>query len=587
MALKYTEILRSDSEETDYTDTDSGSDLSGMSNSASTELLENGLSGNKEVMRLPTASDILETKKLIQTKTAELATVEADYLIKKRNFEDCVTKLQAIERELLKHKAYIARIRTLPPEVLGLVFLFYTHDHSQSPWTLMQVTRSWRATALFTREIWAKIMLSSPGWQKSGSSRRKEGRALCSNKEQLDMALRRAGNAPLDIMISFINPKYNPWVRGYDSKAYREMLGFLASSRKCSQVHHLVVGPCGTRSSSWWDEIEFPELKTFQVLSCDNLEFTKNLWDTFKKVTDIRLSVPRNLTESLGLKSLFSLPTLVSVSLDVVGSNRFDDGSTLNSLQRSLDKNSSITTLELSGVCPEMHDTNPRVTKLPNLQVLILNARSESWPFDAPRLTSLTLTGGSHILAGPLGSNHFPLLISLIIDASIGRGGNNYRKIDPIKHFHFHQLYTLDICYGGYKEGLAQLLGHQAELNPAIFRLRKTIISSSLLTKTIGNMDRLEELEIDGIMLKKDFFDFLASPRTKLESPLFPSGEAGLQCPLLVKLQVDMHGSTVAQSRVVRPAAKRALDIRVKAGIPMAKWSIRLSEARGWVDFLA
>ncbi|KIM25022.1 hypothetical protein M408DRAFT_54807, partial [Serendipita vermifera MAFF 305830] len=102
----------------------------------------------------PTASDILDIKKLIQNKTAELATIKADYLVKKREFEDYAAKRQAIKRELLEHKAYIARIRTLPPEVLGLVFLLYVDDSSQSPWTLMQVTRSWRATALFTHEIW-------------------------------------------------------------------------------------------------------------------------------------------------------------------------------------------------------------------------------------------------------------------------------------------------------------------------------------------------------------------------------------------------------------------------------------------------
>jgi len=113
-----------------------------------------------------------------------------------------------------------------------------------------------------------------------------------------------------------------------------------------------------------------------------------------------------------------------------------------------------------------------------------------------------------------------------------------------------------------------------------VFRLRKTLLSTACLTEIIDSMDRLEELQLDEVPLKKDFFDFLAS------SPNV-SGEIELHCPLLVRLQVDLKAASPAQHKTIKPAAMNAILARVKAGMAMEKWSIRFSENKGWLDLLA
>jgi hypothetical protein len=137
---------------------------------------------SSDLIQLPTAEDILKTKARIRTRTAEIATVEAEYKVMKRKMAAFEAKRHVMINELRKDEAYLARIRTLPQEILGMVFVFYTSDPAQYPWTLMQVTRAWRATALATQAIWAKIRITSPAWQKAGASRRKEGREMCGTK---------------------------------------------------------------------------------------------------------------------------------------------------------------------------------------------------------------------------------------------------------------------------------------------------------------------------------------------------------------------------------------------------------------------
>jgi len=118
---------------------------------------------------------------------------------------------------------------------------------------------------------------------------------------------------------------------------------------------------------------------------------------------------------------------------------------------------------------------------------------------------------------------------------------------------------------------------HQAYLDPVVFRLRKTVLSTACLMEILDSMDRMEELQLDEVPIKKDFFDFLAS------SP----GETELHCPLLVRLSVDLKAASPAQHKTIKPAAMNAIQARVKAGMPMEKWSIRLSENKGWLNLLA
>ena len=90
-------------------------------------------------MQLPTASDVLEAQALILKQTEQIAVAEAEYRAMKRKLDLFGAKRDAMVQELFKWKAYLARIRAIPQEILGIIFLFYTDDPAQSPWTLMQV----------------------------------------------------------------------------------------------------------------------------------------------------------------------------------------------------------------------------------------------------------------------------------------------------------------------------------------------------------------------------------------------------------------------------------------------------------------
>jgi len=175
-----------------------------------------------------------------------------------------------------------------------------------------------------------KIMISSPKWQSSGASRRKDGREICGNSVQLDMAIRRAGNTPLDIVISLTNPSGNRPSRKYDIKAFHGMIGFLASSRKCLQVHHLGIEGSGIRNLNWssyWTRLEFPKflefpaLRTFSLQSHINPLFLKNLWSTFGKPREVQLLLPYSLGSDIyPAQLLLENAKLASLSLSVAAS---------------------------------------------------------------------------------------------------------------------------------------------------------------------------------------------------------------------------------------------------------------------------
>jgi hypothetical protein len=535
-------------------------------------------------MRLPTASEILQTEALIRSQTENIAAVDAEYKAMKRKLDLVGAKRNAMMQELLKNKAYLARVRALPQEVLGLVFIFYADDTSHSPWTLMQVNRAWRATALSTRSIWGKIMLTSPAWQKYGAPRTKDGREICGTKEQLDRALRRAGNAALDILFSLANPHGRRTYRKYDRMALCQMVTLLASSRKCLQVRHLEIdGSCG-HNLTWqeeYDGLQFPQLKTLRVKSCYTSEFVAKISATTKQVTEVELSVPSfyRINSSFGLEDFVKYSSLTSLTLDGRQAHGIE-GDGFVRLKRALDNAPFITTLELTRMNLYMRNPPAPIFRFPNVRTLILSKGSMPWAFDIPGLTNLTLTEGSCIPPGPPESNRFPNLTSLTIDAPLSWG-----RIDYLKAIVISPIHTLDLCFGKRKDALLELMDHQVDLNPVVFRLRKTAVPAAALTDIIDNMNRLEELELDEIALKKEFFDFLASPKTYSDNSLpLPSGGTEMHCPLLVRLRVHAKGGTQAQNKNIKTAARKAVKARVSAGIAVESWLIRCSEDKKWTD---
>jgi hypothetical protein len=529
-------------------------------------------------VRLPTAADILQTEALIRSQTESLATVDAEYKATKRKLDLFWAKRNAMMQELLKNKAYLARIRALPQEVLGRVFIFYTDDISHSPWTLMQVNRTWRATALSTRSIWGRIMLTSPAWHKVGASRTKDGRELCGTKEQLDRALRRAGNAALDILISLATHDGRKKYRLYDHTALRAMISLLALSRKCHQVHYLEIDDLGGFNLDWREYVglEFPQLNTLRVKSDNTSGFIAKISETSKRITEAELLVPY-ATPSFGLENFIKYSSLTSLHLHGGGGYN-----AIGPLQRVLDNAPFITTLKLTRVRSDVYNLPAPVFRFSNVRTLILSKGSRPCAFDIPGLTNLTLTEGSWIVPGPPGSNQFPNLASCTIHAPVVHALVDWTRVDPLKDIAIYPLHTLDVCLGKRGAVLSELVTYRAGFSLIVFRLRKTVVPTAILTRVIGAMDRLEELELEEVAIKKDLFTFLASPKPGPNDAISPASR--MHCPLLVRLRVHVKGGSQAQNKNIKIAAKKAVKARINAGIAVGSWLVRCAEDKKWTN---
>lgn len=563
---------------------ESDSDLEGSNHSNSTSELTD-IKTDDEIhyptIHLPTASEAAETEHLILVTAGELEAVDAEHRELKRRLDSVERKRNTMMDRFLGLKARLARIRTLPQEVLGYIFTFYMDDPAHSPWTLMQVTRTWRATALSTRVLWTKIMITSPAWQKSGSSRRKDGREVCGSTQQLDMALQRAGNESLDIQILLKGPS-NYKYRKYSGKAVSAMINSLVSSRRCLKVHHLQIH--GNDYSGLYREpsqepLEFPELRTFYVTSLLCAEFTVKLSSPLRRLTKMSLPVPpywkRDVATQFfeAMKRWLQIPTLAALSLEGRG---FDDA-TLQELYEALTNAKHITTLELNDIYRREDVVVPvPVLRLPNLHTLALKKGFRHWAFDTPRLVNLTMEGKVVIPQGPAASNQFPLLSSMNIVY-------DWTTMDYLDHIYFPSLHTLDLSFTRKSFEPSDIMTRRIDLNPVVLRIRKAKFSTNTLTSWLVSMDLLEELVLEEIDVNYSLFDFLAS--YKMESSDLESSsvanESQLHCPRLVRLQVDLKGGSPAQHRKTKKAAKRAIKSRTTAGINVEKWMVRSPADRG------
>ncbi|KIM25019.1 hypothetical protein M408DRAFT_226359 [Serendipita vermifera MAFF 305830] len=554
----------------------SDSDSEGSTSVSSTsDLTELGIDDEVHypVVHLLTASEVVETENLILVEAEELAVVDARYRELKLKLDSTERERNAKRDRLFGLKARLTRIRALPQEVLGYIFLFYMDEPAHSPWTLMQVTRTWRATALSTRALWTKIMITSPVWQKRGGSRWKAGREVCGSMEQLDRALRRAGNEPLDVEIALKVPSGYRY-RSYTGKAIADMINHLASTQRHLRVEHLHVhgeeyyGVFSKLSSS---TSMFPKLRTLRLPSscCD--KFVAKISPSFQHLTELCVYLRKYWDQSANLplyeiigqwvqtQTLASLSLITATSLERLS---------FQPLYSVLQKATFITTLDLTNITFQGISGDPApLLSFPNLHTLVLKDGFKDWAFDTPCLKTLTMTMDSAIPRGPPGSNHFPLLASMTI--------LHTWSTDYIKHIHFPPLHTLDISSARSSYGPGAMMNRSVDLNPVVFRLRKTKVSTSTLVAWLALMDRLEELVLVEIDVDRGLFDFLASS-AKGESlmRLSMTGENELNCPRLVRLQVDLKAQAPVRNRTTIAVAKKTSNARIKAGIAIERWAV-------------
>lgn len=119
-------------------------------------------------------------------------------------------------------------------------------------------------------------------------------------------------------------------------------------------------------------------------------------------------------------------------------------------------------------------------------------------------------------------------------------------------------------------------MARRVDLNPVVFRLYKSRVSTSALVSWLTSMDRLEELVLEEVDVGRGLFDFLACSATKdLDSGSHMTNDQLLNCPRLIRLQLDLKGGSVTRIQKTKTAAKRAAKVRIQAGIPIKRWLVR------------
>lgn len=143
------------------------------------------------------------TRILIAEKAAELAYLQLLYNEDETPSNQLEEKIQTAEDELFVLRAAIAPINRMPAELLSLIFMMHVWENGESPWLLVRVSRAWKVITFVTRNLWARICLSTPHWAESVVLRHTyTGREVCFQPEQFNRALERARGALLDLEIT-------------------------------------------------------------------------------------------------------------------------------------------------------------------------------------------------------------------------------------------------------------------------------------------------------------------------------------------------------------------------------------------------
>ena len=481
----------------------------------------------------------------------------------------------------------------------------------------MHVTRPWRTAALATHAIWTRVRITSPAWQKVGVERRKDGREVCGTKAQLYRALRRAGNAPLDLQFALVNPKPTPTYRKHDHLAFKQMLALLAQSKKCLDVRALEInGPDYAHLQDWGEDgdgLIFPELRILRVKEPVYAEFVSKLAKTSTKVDDMEFVACSSYSGvQFGFKCLSMIRSLVSLSLDcqyLHASNQSD----LEELKRFLANARSLVTFELGSFQVRGWPFSGAI-HVPNLQTLVMKD-SDICPMDLPNLTQLSLINRDNNAAEDYevwGAILAPSGLT-VVSWYHELGNLWWRKIT------FPPLHTLDVCFGGGREEYMEIIEHPERFNPVVFRSRKTALFPNSLVRMIGPMDSLEELELEGVTPEKGFFKYLAQGRGRRsntegshgdkdeeekaegeeeEKAEEGEGEEGewegkweggreeVNCPRLVRVRIELKVGPPTWSERMIKRARGAAMARVEAGVLMEEWQIRCLGNGKWLECL-
>jgi len=247
---------------------------------------------------------------------------------------------------------------------------------------------------------------------------------------------------------------------------------------------------------------------------------------------------------------------------------------------------------------------------LPLLTHLRLTASRVFWPIKCPSLTHLEIF---HIPTGikepAERSIRLPHLVQLFCCASP-------ELFHLFRAFDAPALRRLKLLVVGGKEsgerGLKALwplrlfstpsqVPFTSTIEPVIFELHRTNISSKWLARILSERMPVEEFISDAVLITYDFFEGLFPTKKTPSKEIKANGQGPTQenppsdsqwyigCPKLRRLVIDLsHYSPNKEKQVERSrlldSAQKLMFMRSLAGVPLEKLAIRFSEQEEWVE---
>ncbi|KAG8816069.1 hypothetical protein FRC17_000474 [Serendipita sp. 399] len=502
------------------------------------------------VMRTPTTVDVERARQNLKEGFAALETIESRIEKMRTELADLERQRDKLKEDIRLNSSISTTLRTIPYEVLSTIFELYLEGYASSPWTLMGVCRQWRATAIQTKKLWSRILISNPSEYRHGS-RWKCGE-ICSSPELLQRALDRAGGAKLDVSL-----QYNHSYPRLDDRGFYDQVRSLQANDAHRRIRSLNTQAC---SAQWMRQAKFDGLELPALESAYLTTASRDIKEHIFKTT-LRLRF-LSLTHISGDKfdwDLSSMCHLEELNLAAQGSYSFHTSNSCEAVQMILSV-PRLTRLQLKRIT--ISTGIPLST--PSLSSLDLDSTTIQCGVTLPNLQTLTM-GYSMIVNNEADPLVLPSLKHLVIKSC---------REDDHLYIQAPVLESLELDFSGMAsvERILQNSILVGQMSPIVFRLDTKNIPAELLSTLLTNMPRLGDFGFKGtIASPKSFFDKLAG--RSLGAGKGRSTKFEPLCPSLKSIRLNSHGSYYRRKRYDVKATERwyleAIQARNKGKYPI------------------
>lgn len=514
----------------------------------------------------------------LETKALEDKSLQEQVASLKEKLKGLQGRRQRIEYKIQEQQYFLSTIRSIPDNVLSMIFLCFFNEYLGSPWILMSLCRAWRRVASKIHQFWSGIIITGPGWQETGKDRRHQGREICGNIKQLNLALKRANVSPLDLMVLWESPRafHKRYAKHKEETftAISSMLFFLHTSQSFLQVQKLHIDYLPSRLlDDWYRHLDF---RNVEIIRLD--AHYPYILAAVRQTASAKLS-SLELMDSYGcfhLKNILGNPSIKNLVLTPTFDVPILHTSDLKQFLKSAIHVINMTIFD-------SHPTKDLKTAitLPNLQRLNVGSMWSLQSFQAPRLTELTITSRNSFSAESDGAYMFPSLATLTLTNANGCQLTKIRAPN---------LHTLSVSKIRDIEVWKQNSLEPGHLNPVVLRLVSFSVYEDGLVDVILAMSRLEVLEVTNFPLTKTFFEAFkprrvekgASGKQRASSRRFE-----VSCPSLHSLRIDFVGLRIDGCiKETRSMALKVMKARAKAGHALTEAMVRYTLVEDWVSVL-